>query len=142
MKHLKSFFVALVCLLIPAVSMADDTPIPVEQLPAAVRTFIQKNFKGAKIIYAEKDWNSYECRLSDGTKVEFNKKGVWKNIDCKVSPVPAALIPAAIAKYVKANFPDCIITEISQERYGYEVGLSNGLDLKFSKQGAFIGMDD
>lgn len=142
MKQMKYFFTALLCVLVSNVALADDTPIPVEQLPAAAKTFVQTNFEGKRIIYAEKDWNSYECRLDDGTKVEFNRKGNWKKVDCHMTAVPAAIVPQAIQQYVTTNFPGCIITKIDKERYGYDIELSNDIDLKFNYQGVIIGMDD
>ena len=68
MKQTRFLLLAVLCLLAASVAKADDTPIPVGQLPAAAKTFVQANFPTKKIIYAEKDWNSYECRLNDGTK--------------------------------------------------------------------------
>jgi hypothetical protein len=35
-----------------------------------------------------------------------------------------------------------ILLPAARERYGYEVGLSNNMDLKFSSAGEFIGIDD
>lgn len=142
MKQMKFFLVALMSLLVSNVALADDTPIPVEQLPATAKTFVQTNFQGKKIIYAEKDWNSYECRLDDGTKIEFNRKGNWKKVDCHYTPVPAAIIPQPIQQYVSTNFAGTIITKIDKERYGYDIELSNDIDLKFNYQGVLIGMDD
>lgn len=139
---MKFFFAALMCILVSNVAMADDTPIPVEQLPAAAKTFVQTNFKGKKIISAEKDWNSYECRLDDGTKIEFNRKGTWKKVDRNMIALPAAIVPAAIQQYVSTNFPGTVITKIDKERYGYEIELSSDIDLKFNYQGVLIGMDD
>lgn len=139
---MKYFFAALMCILVSNVAMADDTPIPVEQLPAAAKTFVQTNFKGKKIISAEKDWNSYECRLDDGTKIEFNRKGTWKKVDRNMIALPAAIVPAAIQQYVSTNFPGTVITKIDKERYGYEIELSSDIDLKFNYQGVLIGMDD
>lgn len=142
MKKMKYFFAALMCILVSNVAMADDTPIPVEQLPAAAKTFVQTNFKGKKILSAEKDWNSYECRLDDGTKIEFNRKGTWKKVDRHMIALPAAIVPAAIQQYVSTNFPGTVITKIDKERYGYEIELSSDIDLKFNYQGVLIGMDD
>ena len=141
MKQMKYLLMALMCLMSSGI-LADDTPIPVDQLPEAARTFVQTNFKDQKIVYAEKDWNSFECRLADGTKIEFTKKGAWKKIDRKNVAVPAALVPENIQKYVKDNFAGCTVTKIDKERYGYEIELSNDIDLKFNFQGALIGMDD
>ena len=146
MKQMKYFFMALMCLMMSASCVADDRIIPVEQLPAAAKTFIQKNFPGRTISYAQEDRDglskTYEARLDDGTEVKFDKKGNWDKVDCKTTAVPAALIPEAIAQYVQANFAGAVITKIDKERYGYEIELSNDIDLKFNKQGALIGMDD
>jgi len=140
---MRFFLAALVCMLTSATAFADDTPIPVDQLPAAAKTFVHSNFPGKKILYAEKDWNSYECRLDDGTKIEFNKKGNWKKVDChNLVAVPSGIVPVTIQEYIKSNFPGCLITKIDKERYGYDIELSNDIDLKFNYQGVLIGMDD
>ena len=141
MKQMKYFLMALMCLVSSNI-LADDTPIPVEQLPEAAKTFVQANFKDQKIMYVEKDWNSFECRLADGTKIEFTKKGAWKTSDRKNTAVPAGVVPETIQEYVKANFPGCVITKIDKERYGYDIEMSNDIDLKFNYQGVLIGMDD
>jgi hypothetical protein len=143
MKHVKFLFAALLCLMVSTVCFADDVPIPVNQLPAAAQSLVQKNFKGRSITYAEKDRDSYECRLDDGTEIEFTKKGDWKKVECKgQKAVPSAFVPAAIQLYVKNNYPKCVITTIEKKRNGYEVELSNDIDLKFNSKGAFVGIDD
>ena len=143
MKTMKYFMMALVCLLMQsATCLADGRPIPVEQLPKAAKDFVAKYFPGQNIIYAEKEYGKYEARFNNGTEIEFDKKGNWDKVDCKTTAVPAALIPEAIVQYVQANFAGAVITKIDKERYGYEIELSNDIDLKFNKQGALIGMDD
>lgn len=141
MKQMKYLFVAMIAIMMSALAYADK-PIAVEKLPAEVRTFIQTNFPDKKIIFAEKDRNSFDCHLNDGTELEFTKKGVWKKIDCHKTAVPSAIIPEAIQEYVKSNFPDAFVTSIETERYGYDLELSNKLDLKFNHEGVLIGMDD
>ncbi|MBR4603107.1 MAG: PepSY-like domain-containing protein [Prevotella sp.] len=143
MKRMRLLFIALLSMMVTSVAFADDKPIPVEKLPAAARTFVDTNFPGKKILYAEKDWNSYECRLDDGTKIDFTSKGEWKQVDCHgMSAVPAVLVPEAIKQYVETNFSNCMITKIDKERHGYDIELSNDLELRFNHQGALIGMDD
>ena len=139
---MKFFLVALMCMMMTTVAYADDTPIPVEALPAAAKAFVAQHFPQNKIIYAEKDWRKYEAHLDNGTEVEFNRKGVWDKVDCHMTAVPAAIIPANITAYVTANFPNCIITKIDKERHGFDVELSNDIELKFNKAGVLIGMDD
>ena len=56
MKRTKLFFAALVCLFTAnTVCNAHDMPIPAAQLPAAAKAFVQQNFPGRTIVYAEKD---------------------------------------------------------------------------------------
>ena len=59
-----------------------------------------------------------------------------------MNAVPQVLVPEAIAAYVQATFPNNVITKIDKERYGYEIELSNDMDLKFNKKGNLIGIDD
>ena len=147
MNKNKFFLVALLCMLLQSVTcLADDKIIPVDQLPATAKTFVKKYFPQATIEYATKDTEfmgtTYEVRLSDGTEVDFDKKGNWDNVDCKTKAVPASLVPAAIAQYVKAHYPNTVIVKIDKERGGYEIELSNDLDLKFNSKGKLIGIDD
>ena len=147
MNKNKLFLVALLCMLLQSVTcLADDKIIPVEQLPASAKTFVKKYFPQATIEYATKDTEfmgtTYEVRLSDGTEVDFDKKGNWDNVDCKTKAVPASLVPAAIAQYVKAHYPNTVIVKIDKERSGYDIELSNDLELKFNSKGKLIGIDD
>lgn len=147
MKRIKFFFAALVCLFaVNNVCYADGRPIPPTQLPAAAKNFIQKNFPGKTIVYAEIDKEfmktKYEVNLNDGTEIDFYKDGTVDKVDCHVAPVPAAIVPATIQQYVKANFPDAVIVKIDKERHGYDIELSNDIELKFNNQGVFMGYDD
>ena len=146
MKKSVFFLAALVCMMMQTVStFANDRLIPAEQLPAAAKTFIQKTFPGQAISYAKIDFDGrkkYEVRLSNGTEVEFDKNGTWDKVDCNVTAVPANLVPANIANYVKSNFPGAKIVKIDKERYGYEIELSNDLELKFNKSGQLFNIDD
>ena len=147
MKKSRLFLVALMCMVLQsATCFADDRIIPVEQLPAAAKTFVQKQFPKAAISYASKDFEfggtKFEARLADGTEVDFDNRGNWDKVDCYMQAVPAALVPVTIAQYIKANHPGTFVTKIDKERYGYEIELSNDLDLKFNRNGQLIGFDD
>lgn len=84
----------------------------------------------------------YEVTLTDRTEIDFDKKGNWTEVDCKKNAVPAALIPASVKDYVKANFPNEIITKIERKSTGIEVELANDFSLKFNKKGQFVSLDD
>ena len=146
MKKSVLFFAALVCMMMHSVSsFAGDRIIPAEQLPAAAKTFIQKTFPGQTVSYAKIDFdgrNTYEVCLSNGVEVDFNKNGVWDKVDCNYSAVPASLVPTNIANYVKTHFAGAKVVKIDKERHGYDVELSNDLELKFNKQGQLMNIDD
>ena len=51
--------------------------IPAAALPASVSSYVSSNFAGAKIVEAEKDWNSIELKLSNRMEVFFDKNGKY-----------------------------------------------------------------
>ena len=63
-------------------------------------------------------------------------------IDCKMSSVPAALIPAKIKQYVKSTYPGAKIIQIEVDASEYEVKLSNRLEVTFNKSFQVIDIDD
>ena len=147
MKKSSIFLTALICMMMQSLStFADDRIIPNEQLPAAAKTFVKNTFPGQGVAYAKMDRDfgktTYEVRLSNGTEVEFDAKGTWDKVDCNYTAVPSQLIPAPIANYVKTHYRGAAIVKIDKERYGYDVELSNDLELKFNGKGQLIGIDD
>ena len=145
MKKVLFTLLALVAFLAP-VKADNDRPIPPEQLPEAAKTFVQQYFPGNAIAYAEIEEGymkvSYEARLQDGTKIDFFQNGEWDKVDCHYKAVPNAIVPEAIFKYVQNNFAGQAIVKIDKEHYGYEVELSNDMELKFNKEGALMYIDD
>ena len=51
--------------------------IPAGVLPEAITSYVKKNFADAKIVEAEKDWNSIELKLSNRMEVFFDKDGKY-----------------------------------------------------------------
>ena len=51
--------------------------IPAGVLPAAVTSYVSSNFADAKVVEAEKDWNSIEIKLSNRMEVYFDKNGKY-----------------------------------------------------------------
>ena len=147
MKKSVFFLAALMCMMMNSVAtFANDMIIPATQLPAAAQTFIQENFPGQAVSYAKLDRDfgktTYEVCLNNGVELEFDKNGAMDKVDCHYSAVPANLVPATIANYVKTHFAGATVVKIDKERYGYDVELSNDLDLKFNAQGQFLRIDD
>lgn len=144
MKKLVALFVCLFALI--SVAQADnDKAIRKDQLPTMAQQFIQQHFADNKVAIAKVENDlfskSYDVIFANGNKVEFDQKGVWKEVDCKYSQVPLALIPDAIRKYVTANYPDAKVVQIERDKKDYEVKLSGGLELKFDLKFNLIDFD-
>lgn len=124
----------------------DDTPIKAEALPHAAKNFLKSNFPSCDVLYATKDVDfsevEYTVGLTCGYVVEFNGKGVWKDIDGKGKNLPQSVIPEAIRKTVEQRFPGCTVTDISKERNAYEIKLNTGLEVKLSSSGEILEIDD
>lgn len=146
MKKVRFVVLAILCLALSVTCFADGRMIPVDQLPEAAKTFVKTHFPESTVVYAEMETEAgavkYEVKLNDGTELDFDKKGEWDKVDCKMTAVPAVLVPAVIAEYVKSCYPGALIVKFDKERYGSEVELSNGLELKFNKKGQLIAIDD
>lgn len=138
--------VSVCMLVISMVTFAQDQIIPFHQLPKDGQKFIT-TFFGAKHVSAvvmDDDYFSkeYEVILNNGTKIEFDKNGAWKEVDGKRNGIPTAFIPKSITAYVKKSFPNTKIKKVERKRYKYEIELTNGLDLEFDAKGNFIRIDD
>ena len=123
-----------------------DKVIGKGQLPAQAQSFLNEHFADAKISYVKHDTDfldrAYEVMLADGTKIEFSQKGNWEEVDCRYSEVPAAVIPVPIAKFVAENHPDARILKIERDRRGYEVKLSNRVELSFNNGFELVDFGD
>ncbi len=136
-------FVALELLM----TACSDKPVMPAQLPVDITAFIQQNFPGQTISFAKKDleitgWQ-YNVVLADGTQIDFDTDHMWDKIQCAMTTsMPTALVPAPILAHLQTNFPGAMILKIDKERYGYEIELTNGLEMKFNNQGALMEVDD
>lgn len=116
------------------------------QLPEVSQQFITEHFAGAEVSFAKVETEfldkEYKVALADGTKLEFNRKGVWEKVDCKYHAVPEEIVPRPILDYVAQQFAGNRITCIERGRRDYEVELDNGFELKFGLDGQLIDFDD
>lgn len=143
---MKKLFLLLVSVFTLQFASADnDKPIAFEQLPATAQQFVKQNFADQKVAFVKKESElfdaSYELMFVSGDKIEFNKKGEWTDVRCKHTGVPAAVVPAKIAEFVKSSYPDAKIISLEKDRYSYEVRLSNFWEIKFDLQFNVIDMD-
>lgn len=116
--------------------------ITYNQLPEAAQTLLKQYFAGKVPLIVTMDWDDYNIVYESGEKVEFDKQGNWKEIDCKVSRVPSELIPEQIKSHIKATFPGTTILKLDRNRRGYEVKLNNGLEVEYNRDFQVIDIDD
>ena len=129
-----------------ATDPAQAQPAATSAVPEAINAFVKQYFPNATIVGIEPDNEhggpEYDIYLSDGTEIDFDANNQWDNVDCHCKAVPAALIPQAIATYVKNNYQNIAITKIDKDYQGFDIELANGLDLNFDSSGRFLGIDD
>lgn len=146
MKKVMILFLSL--FLVQALVKADnDKPIEFNQLPQSSQQFVKKYFasKAIALIKMDSDFfdRSYEVIFSNGDKVDFDKKGNWKDVDCRYSELPEIIVPIQIRNYVAKNYPGVKILKVEKEDRGkLEVGLSNNLDLTFDSKFNLVDIDN
>lgn len=146
MKSIFKTFAVIGVMTVSLTATAQDKIIQLAQLPIQAQNFIKKYSAVSNVSYVKMEdeffsKKSYEVKLKDGSELEFDNNGNWKEVDLKHKAVPSVLIPKAIKDYVAKSFPNNNIVKISRSSK-YEVELSNGLDLEFNKKGKFLRIDD
>ena len=144
---MKKIVFLLVCLFSMTMVKADDgKPVEVDQLPEKARAFVTSHFKNLKVAMAKREeyffYKSYNVVFTDGVKVEFDGSGDWTEVQCKQGEVPTQIVPKAIRDYMKTNYPDVKILEIERDSRGYEIKLSNGMEIKFDSKYRVIDIDN
>ena len=146
MKKLLILAAAVFALGTSTVSADNDRPISVSELPEKAQQFIRQHFPNEKVSFAKMERKlfdtTYEVIFTSSSKVEVLKNGDWKEVDCKYSTVPAAIIPQQIAQYVSQYYPDTSVVQIDRDKRDYEVKLTNGLELTFDLKFNLIDIDD
>lgn len=145
MKKILLLLAALVMTL--SVAARDEISHDPSVLPEAALSIIKNNFK-AKVSFVKIDRDfgrvsDYEVILTDGSEIKFDREGNWKEVEgSAMSSVPSYFVLQPIRDYVAKNHKGAKIVGIDKERGGYEIALSNGIDIKFSEAGAFKKYDD
>ena len=143
MKHIKYFLLMAIIMTMSLTMSADDDDrvITFEQMPQTAQTFLKKYFAKKVPLVMTVDWDDYTIRYESGEKVEFDKKGQWKEVECYSTKVPADIVPEQIKTYVKKNYPGKSIIKIERRRMGYEIKLNNGMEIEFNRNFQVIDVD-
>lgn len=119
------------------VCLQADMIISPNALPENIKTFINTHFK-AQIGLVEMDRKSYEIYLTDGTELEFDIVGNWKEIESKITPIPFGVLPANLATIVQNLFPNTAIVELERKIHYYKIKLSNNIKLRIDPNGTIL----
>ena len=121
--------------------------ITVNQLPQQAQTLLTTYFSDLQVAMVVKETEvgetEYIVSYTDATQVKFNKKGEWEEVDRPIGQtVPDGIVPPQILTYVTTTFPNTTIQEIDKDRRGgYDVKLSNRMEIEFNDQFLPIEMD-
>lgn len=98
--------------------------------------------KSHKVIWDGADIVAFNLILDSGTEVDFNRLGEWTEIEMAMDgPVPSGVVPEAIAVFVRTHHKGLDISEIEKVHSGYNVELTNGLDIEFTQYGELLKYD-
>lgn len=116
------------------------------EVPVAVQTTVTDNFQSgvasAKVETNAIGVDEYEVYLQDGTKVKFEGED-WEEVKVPAGQsVPDAFVIEPIRTYVaNTQEPGITIVKIEKDKNGYDIELSNGVDIEFDQNGNFVKMD-
>lgn len=120
----------------------DQYTINRDKLPQEAQNMLDEYFPKAKVGIIKVDKHllkktDYDVRLVNGTTIEFSNAGKWTSVDCKTREVPEGLVPKTIRNYVAKNANGAKIVSIVKKTTTYEIGLSDGVVMIFSRLGQF-----
>jgi hypothetical protein len=115
-----------------------------------MNNFVHTYFPNMEIIASIKDGFGYDVTLSDYTQISFDGnlfgKLDWDEVDCRHAntntTVPAALVPAEITNLVNKLHGSQSIAKIAKDDRGWDIALTNGIELEFDKRFNVVDMDD
>ena len=144
---MKKIFLAIACAFTLVANACADNYQPIErtQLPEKAQTFLSTYFPKAKISLVRKEIDvmelSYDVIFTDGSKVEFDRKGNWTEVDCLTHPLPEGIVCETINKVIDAHYPGVQATKIERDHREIDVKLSNRVELTFNKHLQLIDID-
>lgn len=146
-KTMKKIFLLIIGLVMgTTMAFAHDYPIKVNQLPETAQKFLTTYWNDVKVTRAKMDKDvlevTYDVHLDNMTKIEFDKKGEWKEIESPNVEIPKGIILQSIVDYVADNYDGSRIVKIKRDHHHFEVELDNDVELKFDKKGNFKRIDD
>ena len=119
-----------------------------KKLPSATKAFLKKHYPESNIISIVDDVDGdFEVRLDNKSELDFDRKGMWFQLDSKKKPFPNSIIqllPNEMIKYISQNYPEQFIKEVEKKSYGYRITLNkpNNIELCFTGSGILIEAEE
>lgn len=137
---MKRLFFATIMLLSIASASATERMVSYDRLPANAKAFITAHFGELTFSYAKYDTDitdhNYDVIFTDGTQIEFNRRGEWRKVECsRTTVMPQAILPQGIVEFINSTHPGARIEDVERERKGFQVGLSNDVEIVFDQRG-------
>ena len=115
-----------------------------------INDFVRAYFPDTEVIANIKDGLDRDVTLSDYTQIGVDGnlfgKLEWDEVDCRhaslSTAVPAALVPVEISNYVNRINGGQSITKIAKDNLGWDIELSNGIEIEFDKRFNVVDFDD
>lgn len=132
----------------PARAESPEEPITFDRLPQESQLFLKTHFDTLRVAYIVADHKirsvEYEVTYTDRTEVEFRGDGLWKSVERRSAPVPAAIVPKPVADFVADDeyARHQFIRKIERNLYTWEIELSGGLEITFDSRFNVIDYDD
>lgn len=142
----------------------DDDELDVEALLPAILEYVTANYPGVSIEEASMENNGHiELSLNDETVLVFNANGEFLGVGVDENDqdgdgefewgegdhhddgenINPADLPEMARAYLTETYPDLTILHAELESEGgYEVTMSNGLEVYFDAEGTFLSADD
>lgn len=119
--------------------------VELNTLPTAAIDFVNAYFPGMEIFNIEKYSPAkandvmYEVNFKNGTEIEFDSAGNWVKVEADGNAtIPTSFILPAIVNYVTTNYANQGINQIERMPNGFDVELTNDIDLIFDTTGQFV----
>lgn len=108
-----------------------------DELPKDAQSFLTSYFSDSmiKTVLKESKSNDFEVVTYDGMAIDFDEHGTWKEVDCNDRRVPLSIVPSKMLNTIaKAYGPDAKVICIQRTKKGYQVELSNGVEIGFNRR--------
>ncbi len=140
---MKKVLSLIVCIMAALTLSAAPQRVGFDKLPKNSQEFVQKYMAGETIKYVEMDreasWDKYTVYFDSGNQVSFEGgSGDCSQIIMKKGYIPVSILPKSIATYITTHNRNANIVKMETTTDGYHLGLSDGTDLSFDKNGDFI----